>query len=1007
MQEFVMRKNLSGKKLSKFKKTIYSFAALSTFLMSSAGFAQLPPTAFKNFSRHYKKKSYDVVIGAAGYESGFIYDLRFLGNFKPAYDANKNRVYSDDSSDDPLWILIKYLFPSPSGQLTTERALETNFGKNATPQSVALLQNFANDLREGKAVDETKLMKDIVDSFGKDFKVEEDPKLALVRQRIESLREPKAGKQLNLNDVKKEYKPLWDKNNKEITDIANAKNKDLAQKKKEMTSIVEAFFKEKENNAIAKKREPFEDEVKPIVENIKEAISKEKDSLYMAHTTEQVISSFFCAKFNTQADIREYMENLNDTIVDKTNLLKIDDYLKSVDLEAIASKPSSSPFYLDEFYDLAEASVFTSLTPYKEGSPLLSNGNTYRYDRKLNLLQRTGSTFADCAEMGARHIMNLLLYDNINRVFDLSHLKQGIKSDNQYFKNFEDFYLEHSPTFANAGDIETRSKWNRVVGDLNAFDSSIPIKYMKGSNELNAGLINFVQTFQKIFNLDLEALPTTGLQAQKEWLKKSLTTLFSTVNPTKTYKFDLAAVKEEHNDLSGAIGILVSSKEEKEALFSFNFRSFTNVHSDVQDLKMHRYAGKDFNEDLQTHVGSLQSNTIEEMLWMLTPPQLKDSQLNHPLYKLFNTSLADNDSRIAFLEKINEEYDGWKSTFLHTPTRLQAFKNILGNVLNEISWDDLDVVKRVSPLVLRLEYNQDLQDLIYEKVRGLYLPKLTDSSPLDKYKKSYNNLETLSLEGSKITKIDVTGLNKLSTLSLYGTDIRQIDGLNTLERLRKLDVSRTDHLAGLNVTNLIQLAELNINNSGIRQINGLSTLKNLETLMANSTKLKIIDVENLTKLKTFDARESAFRQVKGINTLESLETLYVCTEEEEINVENLKNLKTLGLVGAGIRDIKGLHNLKELEVLNLNDTRKLKDLDVHDLNQLNTLELKFAGITTLKSIETLKNLKRLDLFHSYKIDTLKFTEDKKDLTLNLQNSSIKNRSQIQGIEFLNEDKIYW
>jgi hypothetical protein len=206
--------------------------------------------------------------------------------------------------------------------------------------------------------------------------------------------------------------------------------------------------------------------ITPLIEAIKASIIGEKDSLYPAHTTEQVISAFFCAHFNTQGDIWKLLGELDNTITDKAFIPNVDDYLKQDDLPGIAQH---DVYDLDDVFDLAEADIWTALTPYRPGSPLLSNGNTYRFDRAKDTQDRSTNTFADCAEMGLRHVVNLLLYNNEDKAFDLSHIRQ-IAGNSPYFQAFEAFYQNQTPALANAGDIDMRSLWNTVVGDLNTTD---------------------------------------------------------------------------------------------------------------------------------------------------------------------------------------------------------------------------------------------------------------------------------------------------------------------------------------------------------------------------------------------------------------------------------------------------------------------------------------------------------------------------------------------------------
>ena len=67
------------------------------------------------------------------------------------YDPDGKRNYSKDNSSDPLWKMAKILFPSNNGQLGTETTAATNLGKYVkNPKTVALLINYAKDIRDGE-----------------------------------------------------------------------------------------------------------------------------------------------------------------------------------------------------------------------------------------------------------------------------------------------------------------------------------------------------------------------------------------------------------------------------------------------------------------------------------------------------------------------------------------------------------------------------------------------------------------------------------------------------------------------------------------------------------------------------------------------------------------------------------------------------------------------------------------------------------------------------------------
>jgi len=324
----------------KSRKYLFALAALSALMFAPGASAKINPLAFKGVTKHFKagKKFLSPVLGATGLDIGLINNLRLYGNFTPTYLGGK-RIYIEDESKDPLWNMVKIFFPSSGGALSSESTRDANFGKNVTdPRTIALLLNFTNDLREGKTVDDNKLKREIFESLKKDFKdkdeeiVKNDLQSSISTFTIEKGQEFKLlGKIKKLFTLKGKLE-FWDIFSLDITNITNDKKKTLEKKLKEIQSLIETFFEGKVNERKTKFQNEFEAKtLTPLIDSIQQSIKNEPDSLYPVHTTEQVISSFFCNKFNTQQDIWELLKNMDDAIVDKINLPTEEDYLREDD----------------------------------------------------------------------------------------------------------------------------------------------------------------------------------------------------------------------------------------------------------------------------------------------------------------------------------------------------------------------------------------------------------------------------------------------------------------------------------------------------------------------------------------------------------------------------------------------------------------------------------------------------------------------------------------------------
>ena len=705
-------------------------------------------------------------------------------------------------------------------------------------------------------------------------------------------------------------------------------------------------------NEAKNKRGPVKKTIEFILNSIRKSITEESQNPYPKYSTEQVISAFFCEKFSTQNDIWALLRAMDDDIVDKKDIPQKDqheDLLKGDDLEFISKK--EGPYDADDIFALENADIFGGVTPYKPGVPLLSNGNTRPYDRTHDRYDPSQSTYADCAEMAARHAMNLLAFNDETQEFDLSHLKTQIKEDNPYFKNFDKFYTKQTPLLANAGDIDMRSLWGKVLGDLNREGDPIKISYVKGTNELETGYINIVRAFQKVFGLTLDELPANAdLKVKKKWLEKSLTTLFETLNPTRKYEFDLSTLTEAGNDLSGHLQIRIKNKFSKE-LFSFTYYSNVGSHSDVRGLNIPKtYTQQDFKKQLQEHATTItEEGTAEDVLW------LAGTDLKKPLsdfYTLFDKHLSDNDSRIEALKQI---------TMMKNSKVKELLPRILKNILADISWEDAAVLRVVSPIVSELMKNDNFRDLIPETVKGFCLSTDEDlKNPLlkslfERITKLRGGVFVSNMEGVEVFK-------ELKNLDLEFAPVQTLN-VQPLSKLEKLNLRGTK-IKDLSLENLTHLKTLNLADTAIKTLKGLSTLSSLEDLNLDKMKeLEEVSLTNMTQLKRVSLSSTPIKRIEGLNTLTNLEELSLdgVTNLEEVSLSNLNQLKLLWLNGVAIKKVN-LNNLPNLEEIRTTFTKEIINLE--EISLTNLAKLKSLGL----NLETVKriNFDNLENFEEFR-----------------------------------------
>lgn len=749
----------------------------------------------------------------------------------------------------------------------------------------------------------------------------------------------------------------------------------------------------------------------PLLNSIRESIEAEKKgtSLYPRHTTEQVIEAFFCYHFNTQEEVIELLGILDESIVDKNKPLPTQiHYLEKKDLSVIAAKPALN---LGDLFDLTQATIFTSPTPYKTGINLLNNGPTNYYDRENNSYIQ-GKTFQDCVETAGRHISNLLTFNPISRKFDLTAIEAFVREKertsgvkNLYFENFKNFYSKQTFLMANAGDIGTRSLWNTVVGNLPK-----TIYRREGSNEIKSGFINLLNTFDTLFSLSLKPAPTSGFNAKETWVKESLQTLFAALNPSYSYVIDLTT-SEFENELIG--GALVTARDmgmgKNENLFSFNLSSKVNVgggHTEVNSLKIltNQEGVVDYTKDIEKHLDSLKKGTAEESLLLLASPALQKNI--HPLYQLYSQPLFDNRTKINFLKKLSENYESWKN-HPSFKNNLPLIHSMSRNVMGGIAWEDSHVVETLSPVIKEMLNDPDLsilgsfvkavnfQDWRLEEIEEadkklpnleyIYFDKnkeITDFFP----KKTFKNVKMISFAESTVQKLELDSFLQLESMFFNKANNLEEASLKNLLALKSLD------FLDLNIK------KISINNAP--QLDALSWLN-----AHNLQEVALKDLDNVTALSCGGLPVQKIE----LDTLPKLLTLYLADtpELQELSLKNLNDLNILMLSHSGIKKLE-VDALPGLEFFSAPHTKQLQAFSFKGTcNTLTKLDLEESRLSSLTGIHFLPNLKVLNLKNAQNIQELEFTTDQKDLTLSLAGSGIKSRNQITGIEYLDEDKIEW
>ncbi len=910
---FGMKKNI--------RKILYSLSLLSGLALAPGAHAKIPVKAFKNVTRYFKKgkELNSPLVGEALLEAGTIFDVRFMGNFRTAWNETHERVYLGDSSDDPLWNLDKHLFPSPAGGLAVDTTGEYNFGGLVKdPSTVALLLNFANDTRKGKANLEAYSDK-IFDSF-----------------KIDNKKKKNAKKQAIL----------------------------------------------------------------PLLDYIEQSIRLEQTgkSGYPAGMTEGVITAFFCEKFEDTRHIKQLLDGLDDDIVDRqaVQTFQEKDLLSEDYIDTLSGKKQ---FDMDDVYALANAGVFTDITPYKSGTHLKSNGHTYEYDRKTGQYLRNKKQFADCAEMGMRHLLNLLLFNAIKREFDLTHIKAYIAEhapDNPYFANFLTFYEKQKPDDANNGDILMRSLFNAIMADLNTDDDTYKLDYvLGGKNEVNPGFINTMMVFKKVFSLQIEGppKPEESYIKKREWLGTSLGVLFEALNPTKEYRIDLSGLKGDRKEISGDVTITVKDSESKKDQFSFTYMSNYDKHSEITKLtnllEEKKFALDDVL-DSHTKDTTIREDTTEEALRLLAKEGTVFSQAHHPLFQIFNKAMQDYDSMVEKLRVISQKYEEWKATGSPFESVMPLITATVIHILENTLSGNAETLQRIAPVLPTLAKQPEFADML-------------------------SQVKTLNIrfgERESTPFIDFSGLQnmkQLRELSLTTVDMSKttgIDSPSSLERITLIQLNETEGQS-LSLQNHAHLRELDLSDSGFQSVTGIETLKHLEKLSIQKEKsysgegMKSLSLKKANSLRDVDIKEVSLETLEGTEDLTSLEKLRLSELSgiTELSLPNSQRLRDMELKDLPLENLDTLRDLSSLETLKLHKLSAMKSLDLTNCRELVYCELTESSISEINGLGDLNKLSRLVLRGMQNMKSLLFESLTHLTELNLTMTPLKS---LEGIHSLTE-----
>jgi len=189
------------------------------------------------------------------------------------------------------------------------------------------------------------------------------------------------------------------------------------------------------------------------------------------------------------------------------------------------------------------------------------------------------------------------------------------------------------------------------------------------------------------------------------------------------------------------------------------------------------------------------------------------------------------------------------------------------------------------------------------------------------------------------------------------TDISEIKGLQNIQQLHSLDLSKNKIMQINHLESLRELEKLNLSENKISEIRGLDELIQLENLILNENNItKIECLETLTNLHHLNLSDNNISEIPVMENLKNLRSLNLSNNQiKEIkNIDLLKSLTTLILANNKISELKGINGLIELRFLNVAKNHISKITPLKDLPNLSSILGLDADQFTSEDVEIIK-----------------------------------------------------
>ena len=949
------------------------------------------------------------------------------------FDGNKSKIQLGDPSGDgvPTWDfkkdsgegsakLMTSLFPSAAGTLSDGGGygpMNPLSAINPTPKLMAGIvgvlhdyreadkptqSNFRNELNninEGNLnidvnlIELKKLISDIQNEVGLAIQNEK-------KSKDDALREVVKNKNNILNEIWKKIKGEKAKPKQGVglyNDLANIErqNKRMYTVNEFLKNYIKLDVNDLSNSSTVLKNGTFCKTLFYILQNAihmidnQEGNGSDSERILPKYIPERMLMTYFITHFNDE-DVEPFYDTVQRNIL--TN--------ESQDLTQVKEN-------LNQKLQLINKISMNENCPYK--SQLASNGSAKRLEKDDSGQFKFTGTFTDCADTAARHIINLLSFNqgtvwngwgNILGKYDenkkeqlkakteeiLSRIKDGQPFARDSLKDrLEAFIYYQSQKGADDSSTEARSFWNYVISNMTESSAEVPyaIRYVqRNDNELDTGFLNCAKL---IYNLVHALNPSDGRLVAAQSAIKDLEQTINTGNQKELNSSLQKALKTTFGILSDGIQIgfpnNISIDEKSTGKDCFGTVSVTKKDGLSFPIMQHPWHAQiDFNPTVVHFLNDEEDSSLKEFIKEDDIAQLlaSTSKININSSKLtkFNqlfgggiipkqtTQYGRNVVALRFLKEFQREANNaYRIKSALRPELLQ--NNIKAIKATDKLPLSLFILKNYIAKVYGIE-NASFECLKNEKgeIETYYYTKTDNSISIcpiwlatDATAKELTIPAEVTVEGTKRKVTGIWGVSLFKNLNL--------EKLSFDDNIKELEISENCFYG-----------------SKIKEVifpSSLQTLK-IDKDAFSSTTLTGLDLSNCTNLTSLEIGGYAFWECKNLSTINfpsSLQTLKIdgdafsMTALTGLNLSNCKNLTSLEIENLTFCNCENLtviqfpDNLQTLKIgAHAFYFSAITGLDLSKCKSLTSLEIEklaFGNCKNLTVIQFPDNLQTLKI----------------------------------------------